>query len=188
MFIIQNSGLGTRGSFGFSGGVRFQEDEEFDWNKFSFSTTTTTTPKPEPRPLDSVMESIMEDVNTTELLIRFGHFDDTLSVRGAFGDFETTTPPPPSFSASQSIWNFTMSMIKGGLKEAASGNSLFSPVSILTTINMLFLGTKGNTRTEIMQALGDDTFINFLFQKHKFQGTLATQPMSMPNSRTSLTP
>eukprot|EP00091_Calanus_sinicus_P017135 TRINITY_DN36974_c0_g1_i1.p1 TRINITY_DN36974_c0_g1~~TRINITY_DN36974_c0_g1_i1.p1 ORF type:complete len:171 (+),score=52.95 TRINITY_DN36974_c0_g1_i1:69-581(+) len=31
---------------------------------------------------------------------------------------------------------------------------LFSPVSILTTINMLFLGTKGDTRTEIMAALG----------------------------------
>eukprot|EP00092_Neocalanus_flemingeri_P064060 GFUD01077632.1.p1 GENE.GFUD01077632.1~~GFUD01077632.1.p1 ORF type:complete len:532 (-),score=119.38 GFUD01077632.1:340-1935(-) len=151
----ENSGLGTRGNFGFSGGIKFQgdDDEEFDWNKFTFSTTTTTTPKPEPRPLEAVMESLMEDVNTTELLIRFGHLDG-LSVRNAFGDFEETTPPPASFSASQSIWNFTMSMIKGGLKEQNTGNSLFSPVSILTTINMLLLGTKGSTRTEIMQALG----------------------------------
>ena len=47
-----------------------------------------------------------------------------------------------------------MSMIKGGLKEPQSGNSLFSPVSILTTLNMLFLGTQGSTRTEIMTALG----------------------------------
>lgn len=150
---INENGLGTRGNFGFSGGIAFQEDDEFDWTKFNFLTTTTTTPKPEPRPLESVMESLMEDVNTTELLIRFGHLDEGgLSVRGAFGEFED--PPPTSFSASQSIWNFTMSMIKGGLQEAGSGNSLFSPVSILTTINMLLLGTKGNTRTEIMQALG----------------------------------
>ena len=34
------------------------------------------------------------------------------------------------------------------------GNALFSPVSILTTINMLLLGTIGQTRTEILQALG----------------------------------
>jgi len=101
------------------------------------------------------MESLMNDVNTTELQIRFGHFNDNqLSVRNAFGDFETTALAQPSFSASNSIWNFTMSMIKGGLKESSSGNSLFSPVSILTTINMVLLGTKGTTRTEIMQALG----------------------------------
>jgi len=139
----------------------FQEDDydEFDWNKFEFSTSTTTTPKPQPLPLDSVMESLMEDVNTTELLIRFGHLDSGLSVRGAFGDFEDPPAQEP-FSASQSIWNFTMSMIKGGLKESGSGNSLFSPVSILTTINMLFLGTKGDTREEIMQALGYPRYTN----------------------------
>ena len=34
------------------------------------------------------------------------------------------------------------------------GNALFSPVSILTTINMLLLGTIGQTRTEIVRALG----------------------------------
>lgn len=154
---LNEDGLGTRGNFGSSGGIVFQEDdyEEFDWSKFPFSTTTTTTPPPlPPLPLDSVMESLMEDVDTEELLIRFGHLDEGgLSVRGAFGDFQDD-PSPSSFSASQSIWNFTMSMIKGGLKEAGSGNSLFSPVSILTTINMLFLGTKGDTRTEVMDALG----------------------------------
>ena len=55
--------------------------------------------------------------------------------------------------ASDSVWNFTMAMVKAGLKDP-SGNSLFSPVSILTTINMLLLGTKGGTKDEIMQALG----------------------------------
>ena len=75
----------------------FQEDDydEFDWNKFEFSTSTTTTPKPQPLPLDSVMESLMEDVNTTELLIRFGHLDSELSVRGAFGDFEDPPAQEP---------------------------------------------------------------------------------------------
>ena len=78
----------------------FQEDdyEEFDWSKFPFSTTTTTTPPPlPPLPLDSVMESLMEDVDTEELLIRFGHLDEGgLSVRGAFGDFQDD-PSPSSF-------------------------------------------------------------------------------------------
>jgi len=148
-------GLGTRGNFGSSSGIVFPEDDEdeFDWEKFPFSTTTTTTPSPQPLPLDSVMELLMEEVNTTELLVRFGHLDTGLSVRGAFGE-AAEIPAQPAFSASQSIWNFTMSMIKGGLKEPQSGNSLFSPVSILTTLNMLFLGTQGSTRTEIMTALG----------------------------------
>ena len=34
------------------------------------------------------------------------------------------------------------------------GNALFSPVSILTTLNMLLLGTVGQTRGEILEALG----------------------------------
>ena len=58
------------------------------------------------------------------------------------------------FSASKSIWNFTMAMVKEGLMEASTGNTLFSPVSILTTINMLFLGTTGEMREEVLKALG----------------------------------
>ena len=53
-----------------------------------------------------------------------------------------------------------MSMVKVGLKDP-TGNSLFSPVSILTTINMLLLGTKGDTKDEIMQALG--TVCSYIF-------------------------
>merc|ERR1719435_815059 len=79
-------GLGTRGNFGSSGGIVFPDDgeDEFDWEKFPFSTTTTTTPSPQPLPLDSVMESLMEDVNTTELLVRFGHLDTSFSVNMEF--------------------------------------------------------------------------------------------------------
>ena len=39
----------------------------------------------------------------------------------------------------------------------SSGNSLFSPISILTTINMLMLGTKGTTKSEVLQALGQSS-------------------------------
>ena len=55
--------------------------------------------------------------------------------------------------ASNTVWNFTLAMVKAGLKDP-TGNSLFSPVSILTTLNMLLLGTKGDTKNEIMTALG----------------------------------
>ena len=47
-----------------------------------------------------------------------------------------------------------MSMIENQVVEEASGNSLFSPVSILTTLNMLLLGTTGETRQEIIRSLG----------------------------------
>ena len=47
-----------------------------------------------------------------------------------------------------------MSMIENQVVEETSGNSLFSPVSILTTLNMLLLGTTGGTRGEIIKALG----------------------------------
>lgn len=47
-----------------------------------------------------------------------------------------------------------MSMIENQVAEESSGNSLFSPVSILTTLNMLLLGTTGETRQEIIRALG----------------------------------
>ena len=48
-----------------------------------------------------------------------------------------------------------MSMVKHGVQEAGTGNALFSPVSILTTLNMLLLGTQGDTRTELLTALGN---------------------------------
>ena len=57
------------------------------------------------------------------------------------------------FSASDSIWNFTLTMIENGVREEGTGNSLFSPVSILTTLNMLLLGTTGATREELIKAL-----------------------------------
>merc|ERR1719244_1936951 len=84
-------------------------------------------------------------------MIRFGHLDQDLSVRGGF--WEPSQTEPESYSASKSIWNFTMAMVKEGLMEASTGNTLFSPVSILTTINMLFLGTTGETREEVLKAL-----------------------------------
>ena len=40
--------------------------------------------------------------------------------------------------------------------EEGTGNALFSPVSILTTLNMLLLGTTGVTRQEIITALGNN--------------------------------
>ena len=72
----------------------FQEDDydELDWAKFPFSTTTTTTLAPPPLPLDTVMESLMKDVDTEELMIRFGHLDQGLSVRGGFGEPSQTEP------------------------------------------------------------------------------------------------
>ena len=90
----------------------------------------------------------------TEVLIRFGGSDqDGLSVRNAFNVVQAPDPEP-AFSASNAIWNFTLTLIRRGLVEPSSGNALFSPVSILTTLNMLLLGTAGDTRTEILRALG----------------------------------
>ena len=48
-----------------------------------------------------------------------------------------------------------MSMVEHRVQEAGTGNALFSPVSILTTLNMLLLGTQGDTRTELLTALGN---------------------------------
>ena len=93
---------------------------------------------------------------------RFAHLDDGLSVRGAFGEPEITPDPPAAFSASDAIWNFTMSMIEHQVVEEGTGNSIFSPLSILTTLNMLMLGTTGTTRTELLQALGTYTVIKRL--------------------------
>jgi len=144
-------GLLTRGSFVFDDEVL---EDVIDWNTFQFSTTSTTTPKPKPRPLEAIMDDLMNNINITEVLIRFGGSDQSgLSVRNAFS-VQQTPEPPAAFSASASIWKFTLTLVRRGLVEQSSGNALFSPVSILTTLNMLLLGTVGNTRTEILQALG----------------------------------
>ena len=100
------------------------------------------------------MDDLMKNINITEVLIRFGGSDQGgLSVRNAFTVLEAPEPPA-AFSASESIWNFTLTLVRRGLRERTSGNALFSPVSILTTLNMLLLGTVGDTRTEILHALG----------------------------------
>ena len=60
-----------------------------------------------------------------------------------------------TLSASDAIWNLTMSMVENAVREEGTGNALFSPVSIMTTLNMLLLGTTGITRQEIISALGN---------------------------------
>jgi len=147
----ENEGLQTRGSFG---GIMFDDEDDLNWNTFEFSTTTTTPPPPTALPLQDVIEDLMNRIDVSDALLRFGHLDDGLSARNAFGLPETTTEVPQAFQASDSVWNFTLSMIEKKVIEEGTGNSLFSPVSILTTINMLLLGTTGETRNEIIQALG----------------------------------
>eukprot|EP00091_Calanus_sinicus_P023914 TRINITY_DN8321_c0_g1_i4.p1 TRINITY_DN8321_c0_g1~~TRINITY_DN8321_c0_g1_i4.p1 ORF type:complete len:474 (-),score=124.60 TRINITY_DN8321_c0_g1_i4:74-1495(-) len=124
------------------------------YREIELATTTTTTTVQPPIELDPIMQAMMQTVNITELEIRFGHIDENgLAVRNAFGEPLDVAAPLDAYRASDSVWNFTMAMVKAGLKDP-SGNSLFSPVSILTTINMLLLGTKGGTKDEIIQALG----------------------------------
>ena len=94
-------------------------EDEFDWNTFQFSTTTTTTPKPKARPLEAIMADLMADVNMTEVLMRFGNSDQGgLTMRNAFN---VAPEPPPAFSASNAIWNFTMSLVEKGLVQQSSG-------------------------------------------------------------------
>ena len=57
-------------------------------------------------------------------------------------------------SGSESVWKFTQEMIKRGVYQAGTGNSLFSPISILITLNMILLGVTGNTEREMREALG----------------------------------
>jgi len=136
--------------------VRFEDQYEDinEYKEIEVATTTTTTTQPPPVELDPIMAAMMKTVNITELELRFGHLDENgLVVRNAFGEPLEETPPPDAYKASDSVWKFTMSMIKSGLKDP-QGNSLFSPVSILTTLNMLLLGTTGTTKNEIIQALG----------------------------------
>ena len=80
-----------------------------------------------------------------------------------------------------------MSMVEHGVQEAGTGNALFSPVSILITLNMLLLGTQGDTRTELLTALGNTLHTPALspHQPPPAQATRATPRMSTPSSRPS---
>ena len=66
------------------------------------------------------MADLMADVNVTEVLMRFGNSDDQsgLTMRNAFS---VAPEPPPAFSASTAIWNFTMTLVQRGLLEQNSG-------------------------------------------------------------------
>ena len=106
----------TRGNFVFDDETL---EEEIDWNTFQFSTTTTSTAKPMPMPLEAVMADLMAEVNMTEVLMRFGSSDQGgLSMRNAFN---MAPEPPPAFSASNAIWNFTMTLVERGLLEPTTG-------------------------------------------------------------------
>jgi hypothetical protein len=58
------------------------------------------------------------------------------------------------YRVSEAVWRLTRGLMRGGLYDPATGNSLFSPISILATLNMLLVGTTGNTREEILTTLG----------------------------------
>merc|ERR550519_2040845 len=155
----ESGGLGLRGAWGGElGPVQFNDEYE-DINAYRERDWSTTTPAPTSPPpvivLDPIMEEMMTMVNWTELEARFGETEPQgLGMRNAFGSFEELEPTPAPYRASDSVWSFTLAMVKAGLKDSATGNSLFSPISILTTINMLMLGTKGTTKAEVLQALG----------------------------------
>jgi len=135
--------------------VRFDDEYEDteSYRDIEYSPSTTTTTQQTPIMLDPIMEAMMQTVNITELNLRFDEADQTgLGLRNAFG-VEEDHISVEAYKASNTVWNFTLAMVKAGLKDP-TGNSLFSPVSILTTLNMLLLGTKGDTKNEIMTALG----------------------------------
>ena len=45
-----------------------------------------------------MLQDLMQRIDVSEALLRFGHLDGGLGVRNAFGEPETTTPePPPAF-------------------------------------------------------------------------------------------
>jgi len=159
---LEHESIGLRGAFGggMVGPVQFN-DEYDDINAYRDRDWSTTTPAPTSPPpaivLDPIMEEMMNMVNWTELEARFGGGGEEpqgLSVRNAFASLEEPDPTPAPYRASDSVWKFTLAMVRAGLKDSATGNSLFSPISILTTINMLMLGTKGTTKSEVLQALG----------------------------------
>ena len=60
----------------------------------------------------------------------------------------------------------TKSLIRSRLYEGSTGNSLFSPISILTALNILLLGTTGEIQQEMISTLGIyiicDVMVNFI--------------------------
>ena len=58
------------------------------------------------------------------------------------------------FRGSDAVWNLTKSLIRSRLYEGSTGNSLFSPISILTALNILLLGTTGEIQQEMISTLG----------------------------------
>ena len=53
---------------------------------------------PEAEHPDILLQDLMQRIDVSEALLRFGHLDGGLGVRNAFGQPETTTPdPPPAF-------------------------------------------------------------------------------------------
>lgn len=133
-------------------GVRFgfpaEEEEEVEEHEVRPTVSRTLTTAPPPLPLlDPVMEEIMRFINFTELQLFTD--DSKLLGRNSFED-----PPPAAFRVGEAVWRLTRGLVRGGLYDLSSGNSLFSPISILTTLNMLLMGTAGTTREEILTTLG----------------------------------
>lgn len=133
--------------FGFPSDME-NENEEFLSTGTADQTTTTSTTTHRPRPLiDPVMKEIMAMLNFTELELRYNYAE--LTGRNAFDE-----PEQPAFRVGESVSQLTRALVRGGLYEPATGNTLFSPVTILATLNMLLLGTTGTTRDQILTTLG----------------------------------
>ncbi|XP_023328503.1 serpin B4 isoform X2 [Eurytemora carolleeae] len=101
--------------------------------------------------IDPLMEEVMRISNFTELEIRFSS-NDFIQGRNSFG--EPTPLPSTPFRGSDAVWNLTKSLIRSRLYEGSTGNSLFSPISILTALNILLLGTTGEIQQEMISTLG----------------------------------
>jgi len=108
-----------------------------------------TKPPPRPIKIDPIMLEVMKIANFTEIQSRFNATE--LEVRSAFG-LQPNTPQP--FRGSDAVWNLTRALVRSGLYEAGTGNALFSPISILTTLNLLLLATSGETNQQLRQTLG----------------------------------
>jgi len=100
--------------------------------------------------IDPIMLEVMRIANFTELDLQF---ENGLQVRNAFGVLEEEVKPIP-FRGSDAVWNLTRSLIRENMYQGSTGNSLFSPISILTTLNMIFLGTSGTIHKEIRETFG----------------------------------
>lgn len=139
----QESTFMTRGSF-FGGPQKVEFPEHI----------LTTSPKPEttqkPILIDPLMQQVLDISNITEVEERF-QLGSMFMTRTAFA---APLAPPKPYSGAESVWNFTREIIKRQVHEAGTGNSLFSPISILVTLNMILLGVTGETEAEMRKALG----------------------------------